>query len=153
MAINNKEMYHGSVLYHVLNNPDFSIKLIERDKKEHGPGMYEVTGNTKDYVLFIKSRSQIQGTNPLYCAFSFLPNQIDRLRRYKDKELLVCLVCHDSHICALTRREIDELRLLQSSDACNVTVYWQKGSELKVKSKYSTLPWRIPRNRLKTFDW
>jgi hypothetical protein len=153
MVTRMKEMYyHGAVLYHVLNNPDFSIKLIERDKKEHGSGMYMVTGK-KDYVLFIKPRSQIQGTDPLYCSFSFLPGQIDRLRRYRDKELLVCLVCHDAHICALTRRDIESLGLLRNNGSCGVTVYWHSGSELTVKSKYSELPWKIPRSRLKTFDW
>lgn len=154
MAIRMKEMYyHGAVLYYVLNNPAYSIKLIERDKSEHGSGMYEVTGSTKDYVLFIKPRSQIQGTDPLYCAFSFLPSQIERLRRYRDKELLVCLVCHDSHVCALTRRDIEALGLLRNNGSCGVTVYWRKGSELTVRSKYSELPWKIPRNRLKTFAW
>jgi hypothetical protein len=154
MDIRMKEMYyHGAVLYHVLNNPDFSIKLIERDKKEHGSGMYEVTGNTKEYVLFIKPRSQIRGSDPLYCSFSFLPSQIDRLRRYQDKELLVCLVCHDTHICALTHQDIKGLKLLRSNGSCGVTVYWRKGSELTVKSKYAKLPYKIPRNRLKNFDW
>jgi hypothetical protein len=152
MAISKKEMYHGAVLYQVVSNPNFSLKLIERDKDEHGSGMYEVTTNTMEYVLLIKYRSQMR-LSKTCCDFTFLPTHIKSLRRYPDKELLVCLVCHDNHICALTRKDIDELKLLQSSNACAVTVSWQKNSELTVRSRYSELPWKIPRNRLKTFPW
>ncbi len=152
MALSTKEMYHGAVLYQVVSNPEFSLKLIERDKNKHGSGMYEVTTNTKCYVLFIKYRSQTR-LGVSCCDFSFLPTHIDSLRRYHGKELLVCLVCHNNHICVLTRRDIDELRLLQSNDSCGVTVHWQRGSELTVRSKHSELPWKIPRNRLKTFPW
>ena len=61
MAISKKEMYHGAVLYQVVSNPDFSLKLIGHDKEEHGYGMYQVTTNTKDYVLFIKYRNETLG--------------------------------------------------------------------------------------------
>jgi len=91
MAISNKEMYHGAVLYQVVSNPDFSLKLIGKDKDEHDSGMYEVTTNTKDYVLYIKYRSQTR-PGDLCCDFSFLPTHINNLRRYPDKEFLVCLV-------------------------------------------------------------
>ena len=154
MALSPKEKYHGAVLYQVVGNPEFSLKLIERDKNKHDPGMYEVTTNTKTYVLFIKYRSQTQMRLDFSCCdFSFLPAHIGSLRRYRGKELLVCLVCHDNHICVLTRQDIEELRLLQSNNSCGVTVRWQRGSELTVRSKHSELPWKIPRNRLKTFQW
>jgi len=145
-------MYHGAVLYQVVSNPDFSLKLIERDKDEHNSGMYEVTTNTKDYVLYIKYRSQTRFGGPC-CDFSFLPTYINNLRRYPDKDLLVCLVCHNNHICVLTRPDLDKLGLLQGNGSCGLTVYWQKGSELTVRSKYTKLPYKIPRNRLKNFDW
>jgi len=175
MAISKKEMYHGAVLYQVVGNPDFSLKLIERDKEEHGYGMYEVTTNTNEYVIFIKYRNQTLGAGSTnvnsffddgnrrnvripedgrsYCTFSFLPRDIKRLNTYKDKNLLICLVCHNKHICALTQEDIEELKLLQNNGSCNVTVSWQKNSELKVKSKYSELRRTIPRNRLKNFPW
>lgn len=152
MAILKKEMYHGAVLYQVVRNPDSSIKLIECDKNKHGYGMYEVTTNTKNYVLLIKYRSE---TRPGWtcCDFTFLPQHIEDLRKYRDKELLICLVCHSNHVCLLTQRDIDELKLLQRNGSCGVTVSWEKGSELKVRSKHSQLPWKIPRNRLKNLQW
>jgi hypothetical protein len=155
MAISTKEMYHGAVLYQIVGNPDFSLKLIERDKDEHDSGMYEVTTNTKDYVLYIKysARPQFRFGGDSFCYFNFASTHINSLHRYPDKEFMVFLVCHTNHVCVLTRQDLDRLGLLQSNEDCGVTVSWQSGSELTVKSKYTTLPYKIPRNRLKNFDW
>ncbi len=49
--------------------------------------------------------------------------------------------------------DIDALEIVRNLEACNVCVFWTKGSELHVKSKFTELPYSIPRNKLKSFSW
>jgi hypothetical protein len=154
MALSKKEMYHGAVLYHIVGNPDLSLKLFERDKEKHAMGMCEVAAGKNNYVLFIKYRSQVQTRRGESCCdFSFLPTHIESLSKYHNKKLLVCLVCHDKHICVLERQDIDELKLLESNGARTVSVSWREGTSLTVKSGRFLVSRKIPRNRLQNFNW
>jgi hypothetical protein len=151
MALSEKEKYHGAVLYQVVTNPDFSLKLIKRDKKEHGYGIYEVDSDSGNHILFIKCSSRVRGKKRLYCNFTFSSTDIGQIQKYlnnNSQELLVCLVCHDKHICALTQSDVEKLNLTPTNGSCRVSVYWEKNSELTVKSKHSELSHKVPRKKL-----
>lgn len=156
MPISKFEMYHGAVLTAIVRNPEISLKLIERDSEKHSWGMYSISSGRKDYVLLIKSTSKISDakrTQEKYSNFTFSQEDIERLKKYADKEILVCLVCHDQHVCLLNKEEINELDILNSSKTCRISAYWRAGSELRVNSTFAQLGHKVPRNSLKNFDW
>lgn len=156
MSISRFEMYHGSVLTQIVRNPKISLKLIERDSAKHSWGMYSIASGSKDYVIFIKSTSNIdkaKRTQEDYSGFTFALEHIERLKKHLDKSLLVCLVCHDQIICLLTKSDIEELKLLESKKSCRIAVYWKSGSELRIQSPFAELSHKVARNRLKNYDW
>lgn len=156
MSLKNYELYHGAVLTQVVRNPDVSLKLIERDNEKLGWGMYRIITDKNDCILFIKSTSRKpnKGRNNIeYSNFTFSPDDIVRLNSNFDKDLLLCLVCCDNHICLLTKDDIIELKIPESKKTCGVTVSWTKGSSLTVKSKLAKLERKIARNALKNYEW
>ena len=154
MSISKFEMYHGAVLSQVTRNPEMSLKLIERDKEKQSWGMYCVIAGKSDYILFIKSTSKINdGKKFTYSNLTFSTNNLERLKKYTSKEIIICLVCHDELICYLTKSDINELKLLDSCKSCRVTVYWNKGTGLTVGSTFAKLTHKISRSRLKNFEW
>ncbi len=155
MSIAKYELYHGAVLTQIVRNPKkLSLKLIERNKDEHGWAMYSISAGKEDYILFVKTTGKItQGRKDRYCNFTFSLGDIELLNRYKDKKLLVVLVCGEEQICLLTRKEVAFLRILESSKSCNVTVSWSRGSQLSVKSSYARLGYKIARSALRNYQW
>lgn len=153
MPISKFEMYHGAVLTQVTRHPEMSLKLIERDKEKHSWGMYSISAGKSDYVIFIKSTSKINKGKLNYSNFTFSTQDIDRLKKQTNDNIIICLVCHDEHICCLEKQDIDELRLLDSNKSCRVSVYWKKGSELTVKSAFAELGHKVPRSSLKNYEW
>lgn len=154
MGLSKFEMYHGAVLTEVVRNPEMSLKLIERDSEKHSWGMYSIISGNKDYVLFIKSTAQIRkGKKEDSSKFTFSIEDIKRLKNVLGKELIVCLVCHDEHICLLTKNDINDLKILDRDKTCGISVYWKERAELRIKSPFAELGHKVPRNRLKKFEW
>lgn len=154
MALSQFELYHGAVLTQLVRNPsDVSLKLIERDSEKHGWGMYVIGAGRKDYILVVKSSAKITEGRKKYCNFTFSVHDINVINKYKNKELLISLVCHNEHICLLRKSDIFSLQILESNKPCGVSVHWTRGSELTVKSKYAELDHKIARNALKKFKW
>ncbi|MFO7970980.1 MAG: hypothetical protein R6U40_04435 [Desulfobacterales bacterium] len=140
-------------LTQVTRHPEMSLKLIERDKEKHSWGMYSVSAGKSDYVIFIKSTSKINRGKQNYSNFTFSTQDIGKLKKQTNDKILICLVCHDEHICCIEKKEIDELKLLNSNKPCRISVYWKKGSELTVKSTFAELSQKVPRKRLKNYEW
>ena len=119
--------------------------------------MYNILSGKKDYVVFIKSTAKInyaKRTKENYSNFTFSQEDIERLKVYIDgKDILLCLVCHDQHICLLTKEDVNELKILDSNKPCRITAYWKTGSELRLESTFAKLRYKIPRSRLKMFAW
>ena len=95
---------------------------------------------------------RLEGKNK-YSNFTFSPEHIERIKKYFNKEVLICLVCHDQQICLLTKREIQGLKILDKNKSCRLSVYWKEGTELTVKSTYTELGHKVARTRLKKFEW
>jgi len=154
MALSQFELYHGAVLTQIVRNPsNLSLKLIERDSEKHGWGMYAISAGRKDYILVVKSTAKVKEGRKYYCNFTFSVDDINLIKKYKNKELLISLVCHNEHICILPKSDILSLKILESNKTCGVSVYWTSGSELTVKSTFAELDHRIARNALKNFKW
>ncbi len=157
MGLHKYEMYHGAALLQMVRKPEFSLKIVETNNREDGWGTYKVYSDSKDYVLFVKSTSYIH-TGPYaayYSQFTFSMDDIQRMRKFteKNRNVLVCLVCDHEHICLLNADEVKELQILKDTQQCNVKVSWRKGTELDVKSRYGGLNHKVPRSRLKMFEW
>ena len=154
MALSQFELYHGAVLTQIVRNPgNLSLKLIERDSEKHGWGMYAIGAGKKDYILVVKSTAKVIEGRKNYCNFTFSTEDLNLIKKYKNKELLIALVCHNKHICLLTKKDVLSLKILDSIKTCRVSAYWTKGSELTVKSTFDELNYKITRNALKNFKW
>ena len=154
MALSQFELYHGAVLTQIVRNPgNLSLKLIERDSEKHGWGMYAIGAGKKDYILVVKSTARITEGRKIYCNFTFSVEDINLIKKYKNKELLIALVCHKNHICLLTKSDVISLTILESDKSCRLSVYWTRGSGLTVKSTFAELDHKISRNTLKNFQW
>ncbi len=153
MPLSKFKMYHGAVLTEVVRNPEMSLKLIERDSQRHSWGMYAIAAGKKDYILFCKSTAKIFVGRKNYSNFTFSVDDIRRIKEHFNQEILVCLVCHNQHICLLTKAEIEELKILDDNKSCRISVYWKQGTELTVKSTYAELSGKVARSRLKNFVW
>jgi len=155
MSISNIELYHGAVLTQIIRNPDISIKLFERNSEE-GWGAYYVFDNLKQYLIYIKYTTNVSiGKKKKRSTFTFSPEDIVRIKRHLgEREIMVCLVCGAEEICLLDERDLDELELLDNhSSFVAVSVSWEKGTSLSVKSRGRELSHKVPRNRLKNFAW
>jgi len=153
MSLSKFELYHGAVLSQVVRNPGLNLKLFERTD-EHGWGEYEVSDNHHTYRLFIKATSQVKKgrKSRCYSNFTFSVSDVERIRSISGN-VLICLVCGDQEICTLEWEDMDTLQIMRNREVCNVTVSWSSGTELNVKSKFAELPYKVPRNKLKTYSW
>ena len=153
MSLSQFELYHGAVLAQVIRNPDITLKLFERNT-DQGWASYYVTDNTTDYLLYIKYTSRVTfGIRKKRCNFTFSLEDIQRLKRERDRGILLCLVCDSEEVCLLDKDDIDELGILEKGKACGISVSWTKGSSLTVKSGGRELNKKVARNRLKEFPW
>ncbi len=153
MSISAFEMYHGIVLSQVVRNTKTSLKLIEK-KEDQAWGAYKVMDNVNEYLLYVKYSSKDTNTEKRKrFNFTFTPEDMKRIERDRKDHVLVCLVCGREEVCVLTEKDLDELELWNIDKTRNVSVYWVKGSSLSVRSKGRDLPYKIPRNRLRNFEW
>ena len=154
MGLSEFELYHGAVLTQIVRNPSgVSLKLIERDSEKYGWGMYKIGAGTKDHILVVKSTTKVTKGRKNYCNFTFSIGDINLIKKYESKDLLIALVCHDNHICLLTKSDVISLKILESDKPCRISVYCTKGSQLAVKSTFAEIDHKIGRNSLKSFQW
>lgn len=155
MSLSRFELYHGAVLSQIIRNERASIKLVEKEGDQDWSA-YEVSDNKRDYAIYVKSTDKITKSRggERRANFTFSSNDVKSILAHsKEKEIMICLVCSDQEICTLLQDDIKELSFNDEVDSHGVSVSWSKGSGLEVKSNKKSLPRKIPRARLKNYEW
>lgn len=117
--------YHGAIIAHLLNqeNP-LNLRLLE--KEEDDRGVYRVSSNEKDYVLFCRySAKPVKNNkrNSKEWQFTFTQTDVERLKKYllQDTKFFLILVCvaktitaHVNEAYVLDKEKIEQLMVLNT---------------------------------------
>ena len=145
MKIQKKDLFHGSALTQIVENPLFTA-LNKADEKY---GHYQIN---HDKRLLVKHTSNDKAP----WSFTLQPDDIDTVVAdiSSDQKSFLCLVCGQTTICILTTEEFEQLVDTNGKTAQWIKVDCRPGSGMRVSGSAGSIKAVIAHNAFpkKIFD-
>jgi hypothetical protein len=145
MKIQKQDIYHGTALMQIVEHDSF--KALNRASTSYGHYLVNA-----DCEVFVKYRDA--DASPW--TFTFQPKDLGAISKAASSghNVLVCLVCGTTTICALTHAELAAVVDMQSGAQQWVSVEVPTGGSCHVKGSKGPLSKTIPHNSFpsKVFD-